>query len=108
MTPPTTAREWWAKARARWIDGERPDPAEIDAWMDLSREDRRVIKARLDARLHHDDHAVREFAWKVTEDIAVATMDREPASEHLRLEIGAVHHRDGSKAQAPADSGGRS
>lgn len=84
---------WWSRARARWMEGEPPDPADVDAWNDLSREDRRRIAARLDKGLRHPDPAVRAFAWKAVEDTVVATMDRDTGSAHLRLEIAAVHHR---------------
>lgn len=85
----------WCSLRARHHDGSDDPPGGAVAWHDLDPGDRRRIRARVDDGLHHDDPDTRAFAWKVAEAIAAWTMDVEPASEHLRLEITAVQHRGG-------------
>lgn len=97
-----TASEWWTRARARWLDGDVTNaPEDIGAWHDLDHQDRQRVDARLKLGLRHADPSVRRFAHHVAEDIAVATMDTAKASDHLLLEIAAVHHR--GEPLAPGD-----
>ena len=94
MTTPTTAPGWWALARVRWTAGDMTNaPEDIHAWLDLSREGRDRIERRIKKGLKDPDPRVRELVGKITEDIVLATMDTVPASDHLTLEIAAVHAR---------------
>ena len=94
MTTPTTAPGWWALARVRWTAGDMTNaPEDIHAWLDLSREDRERIERRVKQGLKNPDANVRELVGKITEDIVLATMDTEAASDHLSLEIAAAQRR---------------
>jgi len=96
-----TGAEWWECARARWTGGEPLELADVLAYTDLDPDDRRRIKRRMDDGLRHEDPNVRTFAWRVAEDVAVATMDTAPLSDHLRLEVAAIFHR--GRALDPGD-----
>lgn len=95
------AAQWWAGARARWLDGDvtRP-PGYIEAWHDLDVRHRRRLHRRVKTGLRHADQWVRRFAHRVAADIAVAMMDTAQSSNHLRLELAAARLR-----QAPLKPG---
>jgi hypothetical protein len=86
-----TAAEWWTRARDR-ASGQPARWRDVDAFRDLSHEDRRRIGRRIKAGLRQPDGDVRRVAWRIAEEVEVAGWQNTgaPMLEHLAAEITAA------------------